>query len=556
MNLWQAWLVVLLMAAGCQSARVSQGENGQYPSSFVTSRLQGSSVLKDDLEARGTRGIEDSAPAAQVAVLGQPVPAQGPGEAAKVVPANSCDGGPETANKRDQAALTLEGALASGLVQNPDLLAMRGQVNVSEAAVGVARTYPWNPFVQAQYFPNGTPFLPAPPGLAAGQSNFYVWAMQRFELAHQRRFRTQGALAGLSQVQWNIYQAELLNVSQSMRLYFAALYQKELHDLVVETAELNERLLDVVERRYKANLAKAADVTTARIAARQSRRQQDLAWANFQTALLALRQHLNIPTTTPLALHDKLNSFQWSAVAPISQSLPDAVPGPEESASLPGGEHHLAAELVEGRPDVMAAQAGIRVTQSNYQLARAARVPDVQAGPIYDTADDGTKYLGLRLHMDIPIWNNGGPLARQRSAELNQQVLTYEQLKVRATLEAQNAINRYERARGLVEKETAALVRAGGVSAELKEIMTQFQAGQADVLAVLATQNNVLQERRVYLDLLNELAQAAAAVVQATALPPQRLVHQPLQQQEPAPFPRELSKESDVPDRQVRGQCY
>ena len=59
---------------------------------------------------------------------------------------------------------------------------------------------------------------------------------------------------------------------------------------------------------------------------------------------------------------------------------------------------------------------------------------------------------------------------------------------------------------------------------DLKEIKAQFQAGQADVLAVFATQNSLLQDRRTYLDLLNELAQSAAGVIQATALPVERIV--------------------------------
>ncbi|HQX50196.1 MAG TPA: hypothetical protein PLR25_09820, partial [Planctomycetaceae bacterium] len=60
--------------------------------------------------------------------------------------------------------------------------------------------------------------------------------------------------------------------------------------------------------------------------------------------------------------------------------------------------------------------------------------------------------------------------------------------------------------------------------ADLKDINAQFQAGQADVLTVFATQNSLLQDRRTYLDLLNELAQSAAGVVQATALPVDRIV--------------------------------
>jgi outer membrane protein, heavy metal efflux system len=404
-------------------------------------------------------------------------------------------------------SLTFSKALATGLLQNPDLVTMRGQEDVGRAVVGVARTPIWNPFVQAQFFPNGHPFIPGPAGTTTtGNSNYYVWVMQRFQMAHQRRFRTRSALAALTQIQWNIYQAELLNMAQSMRLYFTVLYQKELYDLAADNAELNKRLHQIVERRYRANLAKVAELSAARIASRQAQRQQDLAEATFRAALLALRQQLNLPVTAPLTLSERLTDYHWlPAGGTLDQPLSTGA--------------DLAAELVEGRPDVMAARAGVQVAQANYKLARASQVPDLQAGPIYETASDLTSYLGFRLQMDIPVWNNGGPLARQRRAEMNQQTLTYEQLKVRAALEAQTAIDRYERARGLAAKGTAV-----APAAELKEILDQFQAGQADILAVLNTQTNLLLERRVILDVLNELAQSAANVVQAAAIPPERLV--------------------------------
>ena len=147
-------------------------------------------------------------------------------------------------------------------------------------------------------------------------------------------------------------------------------------------------------------------------------------------------------------------------------------------------------------------------------------VPDVQAGPIYDTADDGTRYLGLRLQMDIPVWNTGAPLARQRREQVHQQVLTYEQLRIKARLEAQAAIIQYDRVLALAAKSAPT---HGATPPELQEILRLFEAGQADILTVIAMQGNLLQERRIYLDELNQLAQSAAALIQAAGLPPSRL---------------------------------
>jgi cobalt-zinc-cadmium efflux system outer membrane protein len=419
-----------------------------------------------------------------------------------------------SASSEPEPSLTLADALNRSLLSNPDLIALRGRLDVNEAMVGVARTYPWNPFVQAQFFPRGHPFDPGTPGVpgsGAGGSNYYVWVMQRFELAHQRQFRIQGALASLDQVRWTIFQGELLNVAQTTRLYFAALYQEELYDLARENAELNEKLAEVVERRFKANLAKAGDVTTAKVAARQARRQAELADATYRAAVLALYQQLNLPANPVFRLTHRLTETHWLPLRPAGT--------PESEAAA---DSALAAELVEGRPDVLAAQAGVRASDANLRLARAGMVPDLQAGPIYETSDAGINFLGLRLQMNLPVFDTGAPLARQRQAERNVQQLSADQLKVRATLEAQAAINLYERVRSLAGQ--AAPTASGEAAPELKEITRQFETGQADVLAVLTTQSTLLQERRVYLDLLGQLGQAAAAVIQATGLPPDRVL--------------------------------
>ncbi len=405
--------------------------------------------------------------------------------------------------------LNLTSAVSTSLLQNPDLVAARGQVQVSLAAQGVAETYPWNPFVQSQ-------LLPGTGNGASGKTNYYVWAMQRFELAHQQQYRESSASAALNQARWNIQQSELINVAQTSRVYFQTLYQHDLYNLAQESADLSEKLHGVVERRFEATLATAAEVTIAKVAARQSRRQADLAEANYQTALLALRQQLNVPLSAPVELTDRLSEYSWQPVRTVES--------PDSSMKLDISS--LAAELVEGRPDVMAACAGVMVANSNEQLAHAARIPDLQAGPIYNTFANGDATLGVRVQMDVPVWNNGAPLAHQRHMERHQQSLIYTQLKTRAALEAQMAIDRYERARRLAEESRVELRPfSEQMPPDLHEMMSQFEAGQADVLAVFMTQNNLIQERRTYLDLLNELSQSAAAVIQMTALPPEHLLN-------------------------------
>ncbi len=409
-----------------------------------------------------------------------------------------------------EAAYSLQSAIATSLMQNPDLVAARGQEQVSSAAVGVAETYIWNPFVQSQIRPGDG---------RGGESNYYIWLMQRFELAHQQSYREQSASSFLNQTRWTIHQTELSNIATTTQFYLTALYQRELLDLTNQTRDLNKDLLGVVDRRYNAGVGSAPQVTTAKVALRQSRNQAQLASTNFQTALLALRRQLNLSPSEPLVLTDRLPSFSWNPAREFSSS------GTQSAYSNETAMRLMAEELAEGRPDVLAALAGVSVARANARLAKGAQTPDVQIGPILDKNANGSYDVGARIQRDLFVWNNGRPLTRQRNVEWQQQNRVYTQLKIRASREAETAINRYERARLLAEDTQVDLSPFDqAMPQDLKDIKSQFEAGQADILMVYATQNSLLQERRIYLDSLNELALSAATVIQSTALPVERIV--------------------------------
>lgn len=535
-------LTVVLLLAGCQSAS----------SRFAAAREPSSSMEKERAELAAGSGLplnrptknddrafdsqeesQSSEQATPVSMVGFQIDhvAEKPAfETTTVLPASQIkliDSADTTSQSVDYAAgvddplaiapymtselsFSLQDAIATSLTQNPDMIAARGQEEVSTAAVGVAETYIWNPFVQAQIRPGDG---------RGGDSNYYIWLMQRFELAHQQQFRENSSRSLLNQVRWTIHQTELTNISTTSQFYFTALYQRELHDLANQTAELNNDLLGIVERRFKAGVSTAAQVTTAKVAARQSHNQLNLANANFQTALLALRRQLNLSPSDALTLTDRLPRFYWHPAHEFVGSVSDSESTDSTDPRL------MAAELVQGRPDVMAALAGVHAASANAHLANAARTPDLQLGPILDKNANGSYDVGVRVQRDLFVFNNGRPLTRQRNAEWQQQNRVYTQLKTRATREAETAIDRYERARALAKGTKVDLSPFGEkMPDDLKDINAQFQAGQADVLIVYATQNSLLQDRRTYLDSLNELALSTAAVVLATAVPVERIV--------------------------------
>lgn len=417
--------------------------------------------------------------------------------------------------------LTLPAAIETSLEQNPDLVALRQAEGVSRAVVGVARSFPFNPFFQFQ----ATPIEQAPASARNNEPNAaqkifqYYLVMHTFELAHQRRHREAAAMAQLSTVRWNIFQAELVNIATTEQLFMTALYQRGLRDLSQASARLSASLLSVMERQLAAGGAAASDVATTRMDARATRQQARLADANYQTALLALRRQLNLPANAAFEPVGDLAELEW---LPINGEHLSRVSSLSRAVSANDDVDAIVRELASGRPDVLAARSTAAAARANMDLARANRIPNLIAGPYYQSDDFGVKYVGFRGQVDIPVANTGKPLVRQRSAELRQQQVTAQQLRNRAEQEVRVAIERYERARQMAAEAAADV--GEGMPIELQRLEQQFEAGEVDMMRIFTARTSLLQLRRAYLDALNEVALAAAGVTAATGLPPDALI--------------------------------
>lgn len=420
----------------------------------------------------------------------------------------------------ETATLTLIEAIEQGLARNPDLIALRQQDNVGRAAVDVASVYPFNPILQTRILPYGR----ASNGNPTAVYN-YVLFWQTFELARQRQYRTENAAAASQGVRWNIAQAEVQNLALTEQLYFTALYQHDLWQVAQENQRQSEQLATVVQKQLDAGAASAADAAQVRLDAQAARQQQRLAEANYHTAMEALRVQLNIPPSVPLVLKGDLEQYQW---LPAWQAAATGAMSAEEEAAVEGSTtaaeslQQIAAQLAAVRPDVLAAQSNVEAARANTMLARASRVPNLQAGPFYVRDASGTTNLGLQAQFEVPVANGGRPLVRQRNAEFAQQATTHSQLQARAQVEAETALQRYERARALLADAKHGV--ADDLPAELQRLEDLYLKGEIDITRLAQSRASLLQLRRTFLDSLNEVAQAAAAVPQATGLPPHVLI--------------------------------
>ncbi len=415
-----------------------------------------------------------------------------------------------------QPLLRLEDAIVVALGRNPNLETVRAAEPAARAAYGVAEVYPYNPQFQTQVLP----YTRDRNGNDAPVSQQHA-IVETFELKPQQPFREQSAGAALNQVRWNIQQAELQTIAQSERLYFAALYQRDLRDAAFALVQLNRQLVAVLRRRYTAGQAVQSEVALADVETASAERQAELAEANYQTALFSLRTFLALDPEAPLELEPDWSTWRWRC-AGDALCRPACRSDGQMEAGAPPLDAMTVRQLAANRPDVMAARAAADAAQANLRLACAARVPNLQVGPLYERDDAATEFWGVQGQIDLPVVNSGKPLVRQRELELRQQAITAEQLESQAVNEATAAIARYERARMLWER--SRLDAAAPIADALRPFEDQFEAGQIDLLSVLAVRTSVIQSRRSILDLLNELAQAGADVTLTTGLLPDELI--------------------------------
>jgi cobalt-zinc-cadmium efflux system outer membrane protein len=374
-----------------------------------------------------------------------------------------------------QRTISLREVIDTALIQNPEVVTARAAAPVASAALGVAATYPWNPTVQVGVFP----YARDVEGNLLAVKN-QVAVTQTMELAHQPQFRWRAANAA-----WK-----------------------------------GDDMAGAVDRRFAAGLATPTERITATVAARRSQRRAELTEADYRTALLALRVVLNIGPDEDIRPSGSLPSFGW---LPTDEVLDRGRTGIDDASAADDADDAIT-QMTANRPDVMAARLGASAAGANLDLARANRIPNVTAGPSYERDEAGTLFVGLTAQMDLPVWNSGCPLVRQRSTELQQQLISWRQTQARAAAEARAAVDRYERARHVWLE--SSISRSAGDD-ELKSINGAFEQGQASIIEVLATRDNLIQERQIYLDLLNRVSQAAVDVIAALAIDPERLIEAP-----------------------------
>lgn len=258
--------------------------------------------------------------------------------------------------------------------------------------------------------------------------------------------------------------------------WFEALAVAERLAIARENLEIAERLLALVEVRYRNGAASALDVSRQR------------------TTVLSQRA-----TITPLEVQLRQTR---SALALLAGRFPQDFVSPEgtlEALSVPVVAAGLPSDLLVRRPDIAAAEARLGAADANVAAARAALLPSVQltgSGGLASAAllslVDPTRSTSIAAALAQTLFDGGRLRAQVDTARSRQRELieTYRQNVLTALKEVEDALGNVARASEL-EQSQRAIREEAQRSLRLSEL--RYREGADDLAAVLDAQRTLFQ---------------------------------------------------------------
>jgi cobalt-zinc-cadmium efflux system outer membrane protein len=387
--------------------------------------------------------------------------------------------------------LSLEDAVRQALQANPELAAVRAQRGIAAAEVVIARTYPFNPVLQAKF--QGADGPPS-----ANVTNHFVQEYKlslELEVRGQGCYRRQAALAGMTRAEWEVAGQEVKLASQTVLAFQEVLYRRQKLQLAEDRLRLAQETVQQVMRLRDLGKLGPADVILAHADVSD-------ASATRQPALQALQK-------ARANLRRALGAVEEAAEPQGSLEGPD----------LAADQETLLASALERRPDLHAKSAALAVAQAKVRLEQANRFGNPAIGPAYELDPSTITFIGGFVVMPVPVLNAHGGLIRLRQAEEAKAAADLRQTEIQVRQDVQAIIARLAVARsGLYTYRTQLLPELEKNLATIEKLFLAADPG-VDVIRVASVRRNLLKARDAYLDSSWELSQAHADLIVAVGDP-------------------------------------
>ncbi len=321
----------------------------------------------------------------------------------------------------------------------------------------------------------------------SGLEGLLVSATWELDVWGRVRYGREAANAQYASALADLEYARQSIVALVVKSWIMAIEAKMQRQIADETVRSAERLVSLAKDRERVGRGDAIDVANAQAnlhTYRDTRRQLDLA---YQQAVRALELLVG---RYPSASLDTPGEFP---------AVPDPIP-----AGLPS-------DLLERRPDVIAAERRVAASFNRVGEAQAARLPRISLTAGLSSI---SSELFLLKDRDNPVWSagasllaplyQGGALKAQvevRTAEQKQAVAEYARIGQRAFVEVEEAISRDRAAR---DREAILMTAVSESQRALELSRTAFEVGSIDLRSVQQQQLALYASRSALLRMQSE----------------------------------------------------
>lgn len=377
--------------------------------------------------------------------------------------------------------LTLAQALDMAAKQNLDLIAARAQRAVAAAGVRAAGQRP-NPTGNVNVLrddPHEGVWFDVPIEIGSKRK-------QRIELARQQGNLTEDDISAL----------ERLTRQNTRDAFFGLALARSTTQEKSDALKLAQRLQDIAQSRFDAGGVPELEVEQAKLDVAQAQ-------ADFQVA----QQEEKVALSALDALLDEPPGTDWELVTPL-ETMPAEAP-----------LNDLLTRAAASNPDLERIAQQEKIEQSQRTLLRASRIPNLtlSAGVDYNAPHNFRYGPRSQASMEIPIFSrNQGEIAESSAALI---ALEDQALATRRAVDGRVEQAYYEldarEAQSKLYNES--LVPAAARLESMAE--ESYQAGKANILAVLDAQRNVQQVKQAYLQSLFAVQQAFAQLEETVGAP-------------------------------------
>ena len=368
--------------------------------------------------------------------------------------------------------LSLEEAIMTGIVNNPQIQAESVKTKISEAQIKSA-SLRRNPQILLD---GGT-----------ADKAFKGGISQTFELGGKRAKRVKAAKIQNEVVVQELATA-IIDLRSNIRTAYIDLYSaKENLRTTEEILKITRTLVDIAQKREKAGDIAKLDVL-----------QVEIKEVDVRNAIEAAK----------LEEIQALNNLSFY----LGENLPDDIvlKKPEISSDYTASDKEKITEVLineakSNRPELKRLNKLLEKNQQLERLARSTAVPDlnITAGPnvqVEDTDDGRTTHVGVfaTITMDIPIFNHGQGLLKEVKAERVQLEKELFAAENKITLDIKNAYSAVVKNAEILQiYETELLPKSLEI---LKKSDMSFKEGKSNILMSLTSQETYVNTQKGYIN--------------------------------------------------------